>query len=111
MCKKGLSYLFSISTLTSFGLFQNPSLDKSIIVTLEYTVLKCVKLLDHLSDLHEPLINWISSGSSPPASSGPVDNCFICVCVHSFPVCVPSFCKKGKTLKTKHWFLQKLRRK
>src|SRR5882724_2214527 len=83
----------------SFGLLQNPSSDDSIIVTLEYTISKCVKLLDHLTDLHEPLINWISSGSSPAASSGLVDNCFICVCVHSFPICVPSFLKRERHLK------------
>src|SRR5882724_1503184 len=61
ICKKKLSYLFSISMLMSFGLFQNLSLDESIIDTLEYTLSKCVKLLDCLLDLHEPLINWISS--------------------------------------------------
>jgi len=81
---------------------------KVSLITLEYTISKCVRLLDHLSDLHEPLINWISSGSSPATSSRLVDNCFICICVHSFPICVPSFCKKGKTLKTKHQLLWKL---
>src|SRR5882724_3415784 len=105
---KRSSYLSSISTLMSFGLLQNLSLDKSIIVTLEYTPSKCVKLLDCLSDPQEPLINWISSEISSGTSSGPVDNCFICVHVHGFPVCVPSFCKKGKPLKTKHQLLRKL---
>src|SRR5882724_3471014 len=94
--------------LTSLVFYKTHPWMKLSIITLEYTISKCVKLLDHLSDPHEPLINWISSGSSPAASSGLVDNCFICVCVHSFPVCVPSFCKKGKTLKTKHQLLQKL---
>ena len=84
---------------------------KVSIIILEYTISKHVKLLDCLSDPHKPLINQISSGSSPAASSGPVDNCFICVRVHSFPICVPSFCKKGKTLKTKHQLLRKLRQK
>jgi len=55
---------------------RKPSLWTNIIVTLEYTVSKCVKLFDCLSDPNEPLINWISS---PPASSGSGDNCFICV--------------------------------
>jgi len=36
--KERSSYLFSLSMLTSFGLFQSPSLDKSIIVTLEYNL-------------------------------------------------------------------------
>src|SRR5882724_9691745 len=79
ICRKGLSYLFSISTLMSFGLFQNLSSDESIIVTLEYTLSKHVKLLDCLSDLHGPLINQLSSGTSLGTSTGPDDNCFICV--------------------------------
>src|SRR5882724_6264968 len=100
---------FLKSTLMSLVFYKTCPQMKVSIITLEYTILKCVKLLDHLADLHKPLINRISSGSSPAASSGPVDNCFICVHVHGFPICVPSFCKKGKTLKTKHWLLQKLR--
>src|SRR5882724_9399356 len=81
------------------GLLQNPSSDESIIVTLEYTILKHGKLLDCLSDPHKHLIHQITSGTSSGASSGPVDNCFICIHVHGFPICIPSFCKKGKTLK------------
>ena len=91
------SYLFSISTLMSFGLFLKTHLWTSIIVTLEYTVSKHVKLFDSLLDLNEHLVNQMSSS---PASSRPGNNCFICVRVHGFPICVPSFCKKGKTLKT-----------
>src|SRR5882724_11774868 len=94
--------------LTSFGLFQNPSSDESIIVTLECTLLRCVKLLDCLSDPRRPLINRISSGTSSGASTRLDDNCFICIHVHGFPVCVPSFCKKGKTQKSKHQVLRKL---
>src|SRR5882724_3294105 len=96
------SYLSSLSMLTSFGLLQNLSLDESIIVTLEYMPSKCVKLLDHLSDPQEPLIYQISSKIPSGTLSGLVDSCFICICVHGFPVCIPSFCKKGKPLKTKH---------
>src|SRR5882724_7720748 len=44
-----------------FGLLQNLSMDESIIVILEYTSSNHFKLLDHLSELQEPLINWISS--------------------------------------------------
>ena len=51
------SYLFSIPTLTSFGLFLKICLRTSIIVTLEYTVLTCVKLFDHLLDPNEPLLS------------------------------------------------------
>src|SRR5882724_5843936 len=99
---------FLKSMLTSLVFYKTHPWTKVSIITLEYTVSKHVKLLDCLSDPYEPLINQISSGSSPATSSGPVDNCFICICVHGFPICVPSFCKKGKTLKTKHWLLWKL---
>ena len=67
-----------------------------------------VKLLDHLSDPQEPLINWISSEISSGTLSGLVNSCFICICVHRFPVCVPSFCKQGKPLKPKYQLLRKL---
>jgi len=91
-----------------FGLLQNPSWDESIIVMLEYTSSNHVKLLDCLSDPQEPLINWISSDISSDTSPGPVDSCFICIHMHRFPVCIPSFCEKGKPLKPKHWLLRKL---
>ena len=57
---KTSSYLSSISMLMSFGILQNQSWDKSIIVNLEYTSSNHAKLLDSLSDPQEPLINWIS---------------------------------------------------
>jgi len=108
ICKKGLSYLFSISTLTSFGLFQSSSSDESIIVTLEHNLSRGVKLFDHLSDPHGPLINRISSGTCSGRSAGLDDSCFICVHVHRFPICIPSFCKKGTTQNNKHRLLRKL---
>ena len=79
--------------------FKNPSLDKSIIIILEYTSSNHVKLLDHLSDPLEPLINCISSGISSGASSQLVNSYFICIHVHGFSICIPSFCKKGESLK------------
>src|SRR5882724_5929087 len=79
-----------------FGILQNPSLDESIIVILEYTSSNHVKLLDHLSDPQRPLINWISLEISSATSSRLVDSCFICIHMHGFPVCVPTFCNKGK---------------
>src|SRR5882724_8393780 len=91
-----------------FGILQNPSLDESIIVILEYTSSNHVKLLDHLSDMQEPLINHISSEISSDTLSRLVNSCFICIHMHGFPVCIPSFCKKGKPLKPKHQLLRKL---
>ena len=90
------SYLFSISTLMSLVSYKTCPQMKVSFITLEYTVLKCVKLPDCLSDLHKPLINQISSGTSLGASTGPADNCFICVCVHGFPTCIPSFARREK---------------
>ena len=90
-----------------FGLLWNPSPDESIIIILEYTSSNHVKLLDCLSDPHEPLINHIYSEISSEASCQPVNSCFIYIWVHRFPVCTPSFCKKGKPLKPKHWLLRK----
>ena len=83
-------------------------LDESIIVTLEYTSSNNVNIFNHLSDPQEPLINQISSKISSDTSSGLVDGCFIFICMHGFPVCIPSFCKQGKPLKHKHQLLRKL---
>jgi len=47
-----------------FGLLQNLAPDECIIVILEYTSSNHVKLLDHLSDLLEHLINHISSSDT-----------------------------------------------
>ena len=100
------SFLYLCSHLLVYS--QKNRLRTSITVTLEYMVSKHVKLFDRLLDPNKPLVNQISYS---PASSRPGDNCFICVWVHSFPICVPSFCKKGKTLKTQHQLLWKLRQK
>src|SRR5882724_3004380 len=94
------SFLYLHSHLLVY--FKNPSLNESIIVILEYTLLKHVKLIECLSDPHKPLINQISSGTSSGASTRPDSNCFICVCVHGFPICIPSSCKRGETQNSKH---------
>jgi len=85
--------------LMSLVFYENPSSDESIDYHSGVYLLEHVKLLDCLSDLHKPLINWISSGSSPATSSGPVDNCFICINVHGFPICVLAFVRREKHLK------------
>src|SRR5882724_2906574 len=93
--------------LISLVFYKDPSPDESIIIILEYTSSNHVKPSGHLSDLLEPLVNCISSEISSDASSQPVDSCFICICVNGFSICIPSFCKKGKSLKPKHWLLRK----
>ena len=89
-----------------FGNLQKTVPRQSIIVTLEYMPSKCVKLLYCLSDPQEPHINWISSEISSGTLSGPLNSCFICIHMHEFLVCIPSFCKKGKPLKPKHQLLR-----
>ena len=84
-----------------FGLLWNPSLDISLIIILEYTSSNCVKLLDHLSDPQEPLINWISSEVSSDVSPHPVNTCFIFIHVHGISICIHSFLLyKGKVTQT-----------
>src|SRR6266481_982151 len=65
-----------------------------------------LKLIDWLSDPPVPLIYRISPASPPTPSSklgkstsplsNPANQCFICIRVHSFSECVPTFCKKAK---------------
>jgi len=76
---------------------------------LEHTSSDRVKLIDRLSDPHTSLFNQITSPEPSTVSSELVDKCFICVRVHGFPVCIPSFCKKGRNLKNKNRLLRKLR--
>src|SRR6266481_9523416 len=65
-----------------------------------------LKLIDQLSDPPVPLIYCISPASPPTTSSKPgkstlppsepANRCFTCIRIHSFPECVPTFCKKAK---------------
>src|SRR6266481_8272263 len=64
-----------------------------------------IKLIDWLSDLPVPLIDCISPTRPPTPSSEPAKTpllpsepanwCFICIWVHSFPECIPTFWKKA----------------
>ena len=72
-----------------------------------YSAIHCVRLMSCLLDPLASLINHISSEVLSDISSHLANSCFICVHVHRFPVCIPSFCKKGKSLKPKHQLLRK----
>ena len=74
-----------------FGLL---SPDRKVIIILEPTSSKHVKLTDSLSGPPVSLLSKIST------SSEPTEKCFICVHVHGFLVCSPSFCKKENILNT-----------
>jgi len=70
--KRIILSLFSIYAHVFWSFMKTHPLDKSIMVTLEYMPSKHVKLLDCLSDLQEPLINWIFSRFPQATSSGPI---------------------------------------
>src|SRR5882724_5906041 len=53
------------------------------------------KLLDRLSEPSSRLIHRISHPPKEDVSARVVTACFICVRVHGFASCVPTFCKKG----------------
>src|SRR5882724_3226650 len=52
------------------------------------------KLLDHLSEPSSRLIHHVSHPPEEDVSAEVVTACFICVRVHGFASCVPTFCKK-----------------
>src|SRR5882724_4709798 len=56
---------------------------------------ECTKLLDRPSEPSSWLIHRISHPPKEDASAEVVTACFICVRVHSFASCIPTFCKKG----------------
>src|SRR5882724_6381676 len=59
-------------------------------ITEEHT-----KLLDHLSEPSSQLIHHISHPPEEDVLAEVVTACFICIQVHGFANCVPTFCKKG----------------
>ena len=56
---------------------------------------ECTKLLDCLSEPSSRLIHRVSHPPEEDVSVEVVTVCFICVRVHGFASCVPTFCKKG----------------
>src|SRR5882724_1289121 len=70
--------------------FMEVILASSTPITEEHT-----KLLDHLSEPSSQLIHHVSHPPKEDVSAKVVTACFICVWVHSFASCVPTFCKNG----------------
>src|SRR5882724_1961546 len=56
---------------------------------------ECIKLLDHLSEPSSRLIHCISHPPEEDISAKVVTLCFICIWVHGFASCIPTFCKRG----------------
>src|SRR5882724_5926412 len=71
-------------------LFTQFILASSTPITEEHT-----KLLDRLSEPSSRLIHRISHPPEEDVLAEVVTACFICVWVHSFASCMPTFCKKG----------------
>src|SRR5882724_6519046 len=69
--------------------FMEVILASSTPITEEHT-----KLLDHLSEPSSRLIHCVSHPPEEDESAEVVTACFICVRVHGFASCVPTFCKK-----------------
>src|SRR5882724_3126302 len=70
--------------------FMEVILASSTPITEEHT-----KLLDHLSEPSSWLIRRVSHPPEEDTSAEVVTACFICIRVHGFASCVPTFCKKG----------------
>ena len=109
--------------LTTFTLETSLSPDELLLLTLEPPSANHLKLINRLAD---PVtkVNKSSSKQTTPSSAKPIDGpsslprpfplggsslaidlslpakpfvgCFICVRVHGYPTCVPSFCKKDR---------------
>src|SRR5882724_2725786 len=70
------------------------SLTKVILASLTPITEERTKLLDRLSEPSSRLIHCISHPPKEDISAKVVTACFICVRVHSFASCIPTFCKK-----------------
>src|SRR5882724_3221019 len=71
------------------------SLTEVILASLTLITEEHTKLLDHISEPSSRLIHRISHPPEGDISAKVVTACFICIWVHSFASCMPTFCKKG----------------
>src|SRR5882724_2671374 len=71
------------------------SLKKFILASSTPITEECTKLLDHLSEPSSRLIHRVSHPPKEDVSAKVFTACFICIQVHSFASCIPTFCKKG----------------
>src|SRR5882724_5819252 len=69
--------------------FTEVILTSSTPITEEHT-----KLLDRLSEPSSRLIHCVSHPPEEDVSAEVVTACFICIRVHGFASCIPTFCKK-----------------
>src|SRR5882724_5165539 len=71
------------------------SLTKVILASSTPITEERTKLLDHVSEPSSRLIHHISHPPEEDVSAEVVTACFICVRVHGFASCIPTFCKRG----------------
>src|SRR5882724_11250524 len=88
--KKSIDQLLRDFTPPDLSLFMEVILASSTPITEEHT-----KLLDCLSEPSSRLIHRISHPPEEDVLAKVLTACFICVWVHGFASCVPTFCKKG----------------
>src|SRR5882724_1170352 len=88
--KKHSSALERFSYHSTSLSFMKVILASSTPITEEHT-----KLLDCLSEPSSRLIHRISHPPEEDVLAKVLTACFICVWVHGFASCVPTFCKKG----------------
>ena len=121
-CIKDGLYLGKISSYHLY-LETSSSPDELLLLTLEPPLANRLKLINRLTD-PVTMVNKSSSKQTTPSSAKPTDGpsslprpfplgssslaislslpaklfvgCFICVQVHGYPTCVPSFCKKDQ---------------
>src|SRR5882724_6800384 len=74
----------------------SPSLPNIEVILASSTPIteECTKLLDHLSEPSSQLIHCISHSPKEDILAEVVTLCFICIRVHSFASCIPTFCKR-----------------
>src|SRR5882724_2908196 len=88
--KKSIHQLLrDFHTTQPLSLLQKVILASSTPITEEHT-----KLLDCLSEPSSRFIHRISHPSEEDVSAKVVTACFICIQVHGFASCMPTFCKK-----------------
>src|SRR5882724_1315374 len=84
-----------ISHELSLSLYMAVILASSTPITEEHT-----KPLDCLSEPSSQLIHHISHPLKEDVSAKVINLCFICIQVHSFASCIPTFCKRDLSVTT-----------
>jgi len=94
---KSGNFLLKRAFISSWRFLHHPTLSlfmKVILASLTPITEEHTKLLDSLSEPSSQLIHRISHPPEEDVSAKVFTACFICVQVHSFASCIPTFCKR-----------------